>query len=59
MRCMTVVMDIAADGHRPALRVRPWLADMPDLLAAMEREYPEGGLRPNPSGTGALERPAG
>lgn len=46
---MTVVLDIAADGHRPALRVRPWLAsDMPDLLAAMEREYPERGLRPHP-----------
>lgn len=43
---MTVVLDIAADGHRPALRVRPWLAaDMPDLLAAMEREHPEAGLR--------------
>jgi RimJ/RimL family protein N-acetyltransferase len=46
---MTAVLNIAADGDRPALRLRPWLAaDMPDLLAAMEREYPEGGLRSHP-----------
>jgi RimJ/RimL family protein N-acetyltransferase len=46
---MTVVLDIAADGDQPALRVRPWLAaDMPDLLAAMAREYPERGLWSHP-----------
>lgn len=46
---MTVALDIAADGDRPALRLRPWLvADMPDLLAAMAREYPERGLSSNP-----------
>jgi RimJ/RimL family protein N-acetyltransferase len=46
---MTVVLDIAADGRRPALRVRPWLAaDMPGLLAAMARDYPEVGLRSHP-----------
>jgi hypothetical protein len=45
VRCMTVVLDIAADRHRPALRVRPWLAaDMPDLRSAMAREYPDRGL---------------
>lgn len=42
---MTVVLDVPADGGRPALSVRRWLAaDMPDLLAAMAREYPERGL---------------
>jgi RimJ/RimL family protein N-acetyltransferase len=42
---MTVVLDIDADDERPALRVRPWAtADMPDLLAAMKLEYPQGGL---------------
>jgi RimJ/RimL family protein N-acetyltransferase len=46
---MTVVLEIAADGDRSALRVRPWLAaDMPDLLAAMACEYPAQGLRPHP-----------
>jgi RimJ/RimL family protein N-acetyltransferase len=46
---MTAVLDIAADGDRPALRVRPWLAaDMPDLLAAMAREYPARGLWSHP-----------
>ncbi|HXB50023.1 MAG TPA: hypothetical protein VNW50_19860 [Streptosporangiaceae bacterium] len=41
---MTVVLDVAADGDRPALRLRPWLAaNMPDLLAAMAREYPADG----------------
>jgi RimJ/RimL family protein N-acetyltransferase len=44
-----VVLDIAADAHRPALRVRPWrAADMPDLLAAMVREYPDRGLWSHP-----------
>jgi RimJ/RimL family protein N-acetyltransferase len=42
---MTVVLDIASAGDRTPLLVRPWLAaDMPDLLAAMAREYPERGL---------------
>jgi RimJ/RimL family protein N-acetyltransferase len=46
---MTVVLGIAAAGDRPALRVRPWLAaDMPGLLAAMAREYPESGIRSHP-----------
>jgi RimJ/RimL family protein N-acetyltransferase len=47
---MPVVLDIAADGDRPALRLRPWLpADMPHLLAAMAREHPQGGPRSHPS----------
>jgi RimJ/RimL family protein N-acetyltransferase len=42
---MTVMLDIGADGHQPALRVRPWLTvDMPDLVAAIAREYPDRGL---------------
>lgn len=46
---MSVVLDIAPAGDRPALRVRPWLAeDMPDLLAEMVREYPDGGLYSHP-----------
>jgi RimJ/RimL family protein N-acetyltransferase len=46
---MPVVLDIAADRHRPPLQVRRWLAaDMPDLLAAMAHEYPERGLSSNP-----------
>jgi RimJ/RimL family protein N-acetyltransferase len=46
---MTVVLDVAAAGDRPALCARPWLAaDMPDLLAAMAREYPERGLWSHP-----------
>jgi len=49
VRYMAVVLEIAADRHRPALRVRPWLAaDMPELLAAMVREYPERGLWSHP-----------
>jgi RimJ/RimL family protein N-acetyltransferase len=49
VRCVTVVLNIAAAGDRPALCVRPWLAgDMPDLLAAMGREYPERGLWSHP-----------
>jgi RimJ/RimL family protein N-acetyltransferase len=49
LRSVTVVLDIAAAGDRPALQVRPWLAaDMPDLLAAMAREYPERGLWSHP-----------
>ncbi len=47
---MTVVLDTDADGVRPALRVRPWTAaDMPDLLAAMTREYPQCGLWTHPA----------
>jgi RimJ/RimL family protein N-acetyltransferase len=47
---MTVVPDIPADGERPALRLRPWTAaDMPDLLAAMAREYPQCGLWTHPA----------
>jgi RimJ/RimL family protein N-acetyltransferase len=46
---VTVVLGIAAAADRPALRVRPWLAaDMPALLAAMTREYPERGLWSHP-----------
>lgn len=46
---MAAVLYVAAAGDQPALRVRPWLAvDMPDLLAAMAREYPERGLRSHP-----------
>jgi RimJ/RimL family protein N-acetyltransferase len=46
---MTVVLDIASAGGRMPLRVRPWLAaDMPDLLAAMAREYPARGLWSHP-----------
>ena len=49
VRCMTVVLNIAAEGERPELCVRPWLAvDMPDFLAAMTREGPEGGPRSHP-----------
>ena len=49
VRCMPVVLDVAAGGDRPALRVRPWIAaDMPDLLAAMAREYPARGLASHP-----------
>src|SRR6202167_374753 len=45
VRCMTVVLDVAADGDQPALCLRPWLlADMPDLLAATADEYPSQGL---------------
>jgi hypothetical protein len=32
---------VAAEGRTPALLLRPWkVADMPGLLAAMDREYP-------------------
>jgi hypothetical protein len=42
---MTIVLETAADGDRPPLRVRRWLAaDMQDLLAAMTVEYPARGL---------------
>jgi RimJ/RimL family protein N-acetyltransferase len=46
---MSVVLDIASNRHRPALRVKPWLAaDMPDLLAAMALEYPQRRLWSHP-----------
>ena len=46
---MTVVLAVAAQGDRPALRLRPWhAADMPGLLAAMAREYPDRGLASHP-----------
>jgi len=49
VRYMTVELDIAASGDRPALCVRPWLAvDMRDLLRAMAFEYPERGLYSHP-----------
>jgi RimJ/RimL family protein N-acetyltransferase len=45
----TVLLETAADGDRPSLRVRPWLAaDMQDLLAAMTVEYPARGLWSHP-----------
>jgi hypothetical protein len=46
---MAVSLAVAAEGRTPALLLRPWQpADMPGLLAAMDHEYPAGGLRPNP-----------
>jgi RimJ/RimL family protein N-acetyltransferase len=46
---MTIVLETAADGDRPPLRVRRWLAaDMQDLLAAMTVEYPGHGLWSHP-----------
>jgi RimJ/RimL family protein N-acetyltransferase len=46
---MPIVLDIAADGARPPLRLRPWLAaDMPGLLSATARDYPEQGLWSHP-----------
>jgi RimJ/RimL family protein N-acetyltransferase len=46
---MTVVLETAADGDGSPLRARPWrAADMPDLLAAMAREYPTRGLWSHP-----------
>lgn len=47
---MTVELVVAAEGDRPALGLRPWrAADMPDLLAAMAREYPDRGLASHPN----------
>ena len=38
---MTVVLDVAANGDQPALRLRPWCAaDIPGLLAALAPEDP-------------------
>ena len=46
---MPRVLDVPASDRRPSLVLRPWLAaDMPDLLAAMKREYPERGLWSHP-----------
>jgi hypothetical protein len=37
---MTVSLAVAAEGHTPALLLRPWqAADMPGLLAAMHHDY--------------------
>jgi RimJ/RimL family protein N-acetyltransferase len=45
MAIMTVELRVPAEGSRPALQLRPWLAaDMPALLAEMRREYPSRGL---------------
>src|SRR5579875_3404095 len=44
-----VILSLAAGVDRPPLRLRPWRAvDLPDLLAAMAREYAGGGLRTHP-----------
>ena len=49
MRCVTIVLDVDADGDQPALRIRPWLpADMPHLMAATADEYPVQGLGSHP-----------
>jgi len=41
VRCVIVELDLAAEGHRPALRLRPWCAaDIPDLLASLASEDP-------------------
>jgi hypothetical protein len=49
LRFMTVTLDIGAAGQRPALLLRRWrIADMPDLVAAMAREYPDRGLWSHP-----------
>ena len=43
LRYVPTILDIAVYGDRPALRLRPWLAaDMPDLLAAMALDDPDG-----------------
>jgi RimJ/RimL family protein N-acetyltransferase len=54
---MAVSLAVAAEGRTPALLLRPWqAADMPGLLAAMDREYPAGGLRSNPYVGAGLRR---
>jgi len=46
---MTVSLAVAAECRTPALHLRPWqTADMPDLLAAMDQEYPARGLCSHP-----------
>ncbi len=46
---MTVSLAVAAERLTPALHLRPWqTADMPDLLAAMDQEYPARGLWSHP-----------
>jgi RimJ/RimL family protein N-acetyltransferase len=46
---MTVSLAVAAAGRRPALLLRPWqMADIPNLLAAMNQEDPAQGLWPHP-----------
>lgn len=45
---MVVMLRVPAAGRRSELLLRPWLAaDMPALLAEMDREYPTQGLWPN------------
>jgi RimJ/RimL family protein N-acetyltransferase len=57
VRLMAVSLAVAAEGRTPALLLRPWqAADMPGLLAAMDREYPAGGLRSNPYVGAGLRR---
>jgi RimJ/RimL family protein N-acetyltransferase len=49
MPLVTVSLAVAAEGRTPALLLRPWqVADMPGLLAAMDREYPARGLWSHP-----------
>lgn len=46
---MIVQLTVAGAADRPPLRARPWrAADMPDLVAAMAREYPDRGLWSHP-----------
>jgi RimJ/RimL family protein N-acetyltransferase len=46
---MAVLLGVARCECQPALAVRPWRSgDMPDLLAAMVREYPAQGLWSHP-----------
>jgi RimJ/RimL family protein N-acetyltransferase len=49
MAGMGVALEVPAEGRRPGLLLRPWLAaDMSALISAMRREYPTAGLWPNP-----------
>ena len=46
---MIAALNVAATADQPALCLRPWrAADMPDLVAAMSREYPDRGLWSHP-----------
>jgi RimJ/RimL family protein N-acetyltransferase len=57
MWAVTIALHVRPAGGS-ALLLRPWLAaDMPALVAEMEREYPKRGLWPNPD-TGAPARSA-
>jgi RimJ/RimL family protein N-acetyltransferase len=54
---MTVTLAVAAEGRTPVLLLRPWQgADMPGLLAAMDREYPARGLWSHPDVEGGPGR---